>query len=129
MTIEEKREAIKKRCEDYGETCEWCPLKGRQNCYISVTDEEIQDNYNVMFGDNDPVNHPTHYTQGGIECIDAIRASMTADEYDGFLKGQVIKYVWRYKHKGKPAEDLKKAMFYLDRLIKQAEGVPESADK
>lgn len=129
MTIEEKREAIEKRCEDYDETCAGCPLKGRQHCYISVTDEEIQDNYNVMFGDNDPVNHPTHYTQGGIECIDAIRASMTADEYDGFLKGQVIKYVWRYKHKGKPAEDLKKAMFYLDRLIKQAEGVPESADK
>ena len=66
---------------------------------------------------NDPVNRPSHYTQGGIECIDAIEASMSPLEYAGFLKGQVLKYVWRYRHKGKPVEDLKKAKFYLDRLI------------
>lgn len=68
---------------------------------------------------NDPVNHPDHYTKGGIECIDAIHASMTEEEYEGYLKGQVIKYVWRYRNKWNPAEDLKKARFYLDRLIQQ----------
>lgn len=41
---------------------------------------------------NDPVNHPEHYTSGGIECLDAIKASMTPIEYAGFLKGQVLKY-------------------------------------
>lgn len=75
----------------------------------------------ILFRGADPVNHPTHYTQGGIECIEAIKASMTREEYEGFLKGQVIKYVWRYKHKGKPVEDLKKARFYLDRLISESD--------
>lgn len=70
---------------------------------------------------NDPVDHPSHYTSGGIECIDAIAASMSPVEYAGFLKGQVLKYVWRYRLKGKPVEDLKKARFYLERLIQAAE--------
>jgi hypothetical protein len=68
---------------------------------------------------DDPVNHPSHYTQGGIECIDAIKASMTEAEFRGFLKGQVIKYIWRYELKGKPGEDLNKADFYLKRLRKE----------
>ena len=65
----------------------------------------------------DPVERPSHYTNGAVECIDAIKASMTPTEYVGFLKGQIIKYVWRYKLKGKPLEDLKKARYYLERLI------------
>lgn len=71
--------------------------------------------------EEDLVNHPNHYTSGGIECIDAIKASMTPIEYAGFLKGQVLKYVWRYRLKGKPVQDLKKARFYLDRLIQETE--------
>lgn len=73
----------------------------------------------------DNVNHPSHYTQGGIECIDAIRASMTAEEFAGFLKGNAMKYLWRYRHKGKAAEDLKKARWYIDRLIESVEGEKE----
>ena len=69
----------------------------------------------------DPVNHPSHYTQGGIECIEAIKASMTHEEFCGYLKGCTIKYLWRYKHKGKPVEDLKKASWYQDRLIREVE--------
>ena len=70
----------------------------------------------------DNVNHPAHYTQGGIECIEAIKASMTALEYRGFLKGNAMKYMWRYQHKG-GVEDLKKARWYLDRLIKDIEAI------
>ena len=70
-----------------------------------------------MEKDIDMVNHPPHYTDGGVECIDAIRASMGDEAYEGFLKGQVMKYVWRYEKKRKPAEDLKKADWYLQRLI------------
>ena len=66
---------------------------------------------------NDQVNHPNHYTSGGIECIDAIRASMSPDEFRGLLKGNVIKYIWRYRLKGKPVQDLEKAAWYLQRLI------------
>lgn len=65
---------------------------------------------------HDPVNHPSHYTQNGIECIEAIEASMTIAEFKGFLKGNALKYVWRYAQKN-GAEDLKKAQWYLDRLI------------
>jgi hypothetical protein len=48
----------------------------------------------------DAVNHPDHYTQGDIECIDAIRAALTAEEFRGYCKGNVLKYVWRERHKG-----------------------------
>lgn len=65
---------------------------------------------------NDPVSRPAHYTSGDIECIDAIRASMTPEAFKGFLKGNVIKYLWRYQMKGKPIEDLQKAEWYLSRL-------------
>ena len=64
----------------------------------------------------DVVNHPSHYTDGGIECIEAIEAQLTVEEYRGYLKGNIAKYVWREKHKG-GTESLKKAQWYLGRLI------------
>jgi len=64
----------------------------------------------------DMVNHPPHYNQGGIECIDAIEASLTPDSFRGYLKANVIKYLWRYEQKH-GTEDLKKAQWYLTRLI------------
>lgn len=72
---------------------------------------------------NDVVNSPAHYTQGGIECIDAIEAAVCAhqDPVGAFLTGQVIKYSWRWPLKSKPIEDLKKARWYLERLIKYLE--------
>lgn len=66
---------------------------------------------------HDPVNHPSHYTMGKIEVIDAIE-----DWGLGFHDGNVIKYVARHRHKGKALEDLKKARWYLDRLIEALEG-------
>ena len=59
-----------------------------------------------MGNDIDMVNHPPHYTDGSVECIDAIRASMGYEAYEGFLKGQVRKYRWRYEKQRKPGEDL-----------------------
>lgn len=64
-------------------------------------------------GDN--VNHPAHYNQGGIECIDAIKAALTEEEFRGFCKGNALSYIWREKHKG-GMEDILKAEWYLDRL-------------
>lgn len=64
----------------------------------------------------DMINNPPHYTQGEIECIDAIEASMSPEEFKGFLKGMVLKYVWRYKMKWNPKQDIQKAMWYLKRL-------------
>lgn len=68
-------------------------------------------------GGGDVVNSPEHYNQGGIEAIEAIKASMTREEFKGYLKGNAQKYLWRYRHKGKPVEDLRKAKWYLDRLL------------
>lgn len=64
----------------------------------------------------DPVNHPPHYTQGGIETIDAIEAALTAEEFRGYCKGNALKYVWRERHKGQN-ESIKKAIWYLNRLV------------
>lgn len=72
----------------------------------------------------DQVNHPSHYTAGGIECIEAIKASMTPPEYEGYLKGNCIKYLWRYKHKG-GLESLLKCEWYLCRLIHELRGRKE----
>ena len=64
----------------------------------------------------DNVNHPSHYTAGGVECIDGIRAALGKEGFEAHCQGY-IKYAWRYKHKG-GVEDLKKAQVYLAWLIK-----------
>ena len=65
----------------------------------------------------DNVNHPSHYTRGGIECIDAIKAAIIGLEpQEAIFVKDIIKYVWRYKYKN-GLEDLKKAMVNLDWLI------------
>lgn len=64
----------------------------------------------------DNVNHPAHYTNGEIECIDAIRSALTPEEFRGYCKGNILKYTWRERRKGH-TEDLQKARWYLERLI------------
>lgn len=68
----------------------------------------------------DNVNHPSHYTQGGIECIKAIEASMSPEGFQDYCKGNVLKYIWRWRDKA-GVEDLKKAQVYLNWLIESAE--------
>lgn len=69
---------------------------------------------------HDPVNSPKHYASGAIECIEAIEASMGLEAYKGFLKGNILKYVWRYETKG-GVESLQKAQWYLNRLVSAVE--------
>ena len=64
----------------------------------------------------DMINHPPHYNQSGIECIDAIEAA-TMPNFKYYPQGNILKYLWRFDYKGKPLEDLKKAQWYLNRLI------------
>lgn len=66
---------------------------------------------------DDPVNHPSHYTTGGIECIDAMQAMLSREEFIGYLRGKSFKYRWRFRHKGKAIEDLQKAEWYDRRLL------------
>ncbi len=67
----------------------------------------------------DPVNHPPHYTTGGIETLDVIRAKMSSDRFQGYLMGNVLKYLLRCEYKEKRIEDIKKAQFYLNALVEE----------
>lgn len=65
----------------------------------------------------DNVNHPEHYqSDSGIECIDAIQACLTDEEFRGYCKGNAIKYLWRERLKGGD-ESLQKAVWYLNRIV------------
>ena len=68
----------------------------------------------------DPVNHPAHYTSGGIECIDAMQAAFGVEAVKDFCLCNAFKYLWRHRNKN-GVEDLKKARWYLNRLIEEVE--------
>jgi hypothetical protein len=69
---------------------------------------------------NDLIQRPDHYTSGGIETIDFIQAKMTPEQFRGYLIGNVVKYISRFQHKN-GEQDLKKARWYLERLIQEVE--------
>lgn len=86
--------------------------------------EERMDNIaqNGNDGHYDAVNHPEHYqSESGIECIDAIRASLGLDGFVAYCRGNAIKYSWRSGKKSEHAEDLRKAAWYLDRAAQELE--------
>jgi hypothetical protein len=79
--------------------------------------KKILSSYTGSKAVKDNVNHPSHYTQGAIECIDAIKeATKGLLGIEAVCTANIIKYVWRWKFKN-GVEDLHKARWYLDRLI------------
>ena len=80
--------------------------------------EEKEQAGKKAWGGVDMVNNPPHYNQTGIECIHAISAA-TSDGFKYYLQGNIMKYLWRFDYKDKPLEDLKKAQWYLDKLIEE----------
>lgn len=64
----------------------------------------------------DMVNHPPHYTQGGIECIDAMKEMLGLDGFIAYLRGTIMKYNWRLLHKHNPREDAGKMAWYQAKL-------------
>ena len=147
MTIDEMHRELWKYCYGFnlcGNSCRLCKPDG--SCrWNELNDESTEDCYHFLIAEgligkpeqpeinfvkaerndeveptNDAVQHPSHYTQGGIECIDATRASMTADGFCDYCKGNIIKYIWRWRDKG-GIEDLRKASVYLDWLINAAD--------
>ena len=85
-------------------------LKDESIYYFEIIDFEKDTRPN-----SDMVNHPPHYNQYGIECIDAIKAC-TGKHFDSYLQGNILKYLWRFNYKN-GVEDLKKAQWYLSKLI------------
>lgn len=62
--------------------------------------------------EHDPVNNPAHYTYGELEVIDILRDQLSPEQFEGFLRGNVLKYVLRYPHKN-GSQDLQKSGVYL----------------
>lgn len=86
---------------------------------VKLTQEQEKEVDNVV---NDPVNHPSHYQGNGIECIDCIESAVSGlDGFHAFCAGNAIKYIFRFSHKN-GVEDLRKAEWYIDRLIKAIPG-------
>ena len=69
-----------------------------------------------MVKKKDEVNYPSHYVNGGLEVIDIMEAKLSTEEFEGFLTGNVLKYLFRHKMKN-GIIDLKKAQWYLNKLI------------
>ena len=141
MEIKEGLKVIRGMCQNHA--CINCPFMSGSKCYFEirtpnmwevdiieqcVKDLEIKeypvpaDNEKAKKQPCDMVNHPAHYTQGGIECIDAIKAAVTGlTGIEAVCTGNVIRYIWRWKFKN-GLEDLKKCRWYIDKLIEEVEG-------
>jgi len=80
---------------------------------------------------DDPVNHPAHYCDGGIETIDYLRAKLPREQFLGFLRGNALKYLSRAGKKGNAAEDFAKAEWYMRKLAEESEGMtkPEAGEQ
>ena len=76
---------------------------------------------------SDPTN-PDHYTRGGIEAADVLQAKLTPEEFAGFCRGNILKYVLRAGYKGPALRDYEKAQWYLDRLIAHLTQHPPDED-
>jgi hypothetical protein len=70
---------------------------------------------------DEEVNHPPHYTQGDIECIQGIEAALGPLGAYNYCKGAAIKYLWRCDYKGNTKTDLEKASWYIARAIENLE--------
>lgn len=112
---------VTEQAEPKNKTCNDCEHYDRQDHYCSYQ-KAVGFMPDVCFCEefkpsHDAVNSPSHYCQGGIECIDCIKAAL-GENFMGFLIGNVIKYAYRYRNKN-GLEDLKKARWYLERAIKE----------
>lgn len=151
MTRKEKETILYNYCDDKTFNCTECPLSKKYDketdeytdTYACVFDEMSDNMLNKCYNwykelkltayenaeakycdkelNADMVNHPSHYTQGGIECIDALKAATVSKTgIEAVCTANAIKYLWRYEEKN-GIEDVKKARWYIDRLIKELE--------
>ena len=81
---------------------------------VNKLGESYSDLINSTMTDN--VNHPPHYNKGSVECIQAIQAMLTPDEFVGYLRGNSLKYRWRMRYKSNPVQDMEKAEWYEKKL-------------
>ena len=107
---------------DESRPCDWdiVELLGREvkiGNVLDFTDFESDAVVNEPAPVYDEVEHPEHYTSGGIECIEAIRAALTPEEFRGYCKGAMIKYIWRERLK-QGNTSIEKAVWYGREMLK-----------
>jgi len=100
------------------EMAEWAETNGLYDDY--TLDEDFEKAFSDALDRDDKVNSPSHYRSGNIECIEAIEEALTDEELRGYFKGNCLKYLWREQYKNQ-LEDLRKANWYLTRLISNVE--------
>jgi len=83
------------------------------DAYLAFTPKETEE---------DDVERPSHYNTGAVECIEGLEACLSAEEYQGYLRGNAMKYLWRCSYKGSMVKDLKKATWYIERLVEKLGG-------
>ncbi len=119
---------VKDYCACFDDCCDGCKLYDSvcidctfDTCPLNdITAPYFEQAYDIITAtENDPVSHPSHYCDGGIETIDFIKAKLTENEFVGFCKGNAVKYISRAgkKNPDKLKEDLAKAVFYLNAVI------------
>lgn len=101
---------------DFGRWGTYVYYEDELGYYRSEEPEIIREEPDFTGLHNSNVHSPTHYNESGIECIDAIRASLGPNDFQAYCKGNVMKYLWRYKYKN-GLEDLEKAQVYLGWMI------------
>ena len=84
----------------------------------------MQSYLNKTTNERKDVDHPEHYklNEHGIECIDAIQATMEHNSFNEYLRGTIMKYLWRCNYKNNKKKDLLKAQWYLNKLISNLHG-------
>ena len=121
-------DSLKKKTANWKDSESPKGINGR-SAEKDMEDHTPQKTVNTTGFSTDMVNHPPHYASSSIECIDAMEAMTSQNrQYGTFLTGHqmylwqvIFKYIWRFPFKEKPVEDLKKAKFYLERLINKLE--------
>ena len=132
MTRDEMVLEIDKFCGNQ-EDCSCCLLnKFSDVCNFNKwSDDKLAIAYDYVYKNMDEnvpdmVNHPQHYTQGGIECIDALKAATVGKRgIEAVCVANVIKYLWRYEEKN-GIEDVRKAKWYIERLLMELEESQQS---
>ena len=115
--VRREHPAIEKDSIDYKPYIDMAMQEAHAYEHEEAVRKALQDLATKQTVAEDVVNSPSHYNSGGIECIQAIEASMEPEAFQGYLKGNTLKYLWRMSYKGKALEDCKKAQWYLNKLI------------
>ena len=133
-TRDEMVRTLDKFCDDC-HSCNICLLEkfsGGVMCnFHEWSDDKLAIAYDHVYKNMDEnvpdmVNHPKHYTQGGIECIDALKAATVGKRgIEAVCVANVIKYLWRYEKKN-GIEDIRKAKWYIERLLMELEESQQS---